>query len=142
MVHRWHPWRHLQRCYPHLDVTFPNCLHFGCMGKWTADGIEIDGTSNQAERRCTLTHEIVHLERGPVPDDPHLALKEERIVECITARRLITIEKLVDALVWSRRVDHETAEELWVDLPTLQHRIRDLTEGERRYISQELERRS
>jgi hypothetical protein len=113
------------------------------MGEWTAKGIEIDGTSNQAERRCTLTHEIVHLERGPVPSDPHLAMKEERIVECITARRLISLEKLIDALVWTRlSVDHETAEELWVDLPTLQHRIRDLTDSERRYIDQELERRA
>lgn len=143
MGHRWHPWRHLQRCYPHIDVSFPSCLKFGCLGEWTADGITIDGTSNQRERRCTLTHEIVHIERGPVPNDPHLAVREERVVECITARRLISLETLIDALVWNRlRVDDELAEELWVDLPTLEHRVRDLTDGERRYIDQELERRA
>jgi hypothetical protein len=27
-------------------------------------------TLTQAERRCTLTHELVHRERGPVPADP------------------------------------------------------------------------
>ena len=143
MVHRWHPWRHLQRCYPHIDVTFPRCLKLGCLGEWNADGIAIDGTSNQRERRCTLTHEIVHIERGPVPNDPHLAVKEERVVECITARRLITLETLIDALVWNRlQVNDEMAEELWVALPTLQHRVRDLTDCERQYIDQELERRA
>lgn len=40
------------------------------------------------------------------------------------ARRLISLELLIDALVWGRcRIDGEAAEELWVDLPTLRNRV-------------------
>ncbi|MFH5231933.1 hypothetical protein [Antrihabitans spumae] len=139
---KWHPWRHLRDRYPHVAVAYPDRVDLGCLGGWTVDGIDIDCTSNQAERRCTLTHEIVHAERGPVPDDPYLGPKEERIVERITARRLIELDALIDALAWNRhRVDAETAVELWVDLPTLRTRVQNLTDDERRYIDAEIERR-
>ena len=55
-------------------------------------------TLTQAERRCTLTHELVHRERGPVPRDPAAAAAEERAVDEIAARRLITLGSLVDGL--------------------------------------------
>lgn len=142
MVHRWHPWRHLRDRYPQIDVALPKSIEVRCMGRLLRDRIEIDGTSNQAERRCTLTHEIIHLERGPVPSDPYLAAREEQAVELLTARRLIHIERLVEALAWNQaRIDRDTAEELWVDLPTLQTRIQYLTRDERAHINRELARR-
>lgn len=39
------------------------------------------------------------------------------------------------------RVDDESAEELWVDLPTLLTRVRNLTDDQRAFIDEELERR-
>lgn len=57
-------------------------------------------TLAQAERRCTLTHELVHRERGPVPTDPAAAAREEQIVDEITARRLITLSQLAEGLRW------------------------------------------
>lgn len=139
---RWHPWRHLRDHHPEIDVAFPDLIEYGCLGRWTERGIEIEGTSNQVERRCTLTHELVHVERGPVPTHPYFGAKEERTVERITAQRLIELEPLVDALAWNRwRVDADTAGELWVDLDVLTTRVRNLTDEERAYIDAEVERR-
>ena len=64
-----------------------------------------------------LTHELVHVERGPS----------------------IELDELVDALACNRwRVDADTAGELWVDLPTLLTRVKNLTDDERRYIDIEM----
>ncbi|KQU30304.1 hypothetical protein ASG69_04400 [Rhodococcus sp. Leaf225] len=139
---RWHPWRHLREHHPATPVSFPHRHTAGCLGRLTPDGIEIDGTSNQRERRCTLTHEIVHIERGPVPEDAYLALREEACVDDIATRRLIDLDALIDVLAWNRyRVDDEAAEDLWVDYPTLLTRVRNLTDEERRHIDNELARR-
>lgn len=75
-------------------------------------------TLTQAERRGTLTHELAHRERGPVP----AAAAEERAVDRIAARRLITVEQLLDGLRWTRDPD-QLAEHLWVDLPALRARM-------------------
>nr|WP_256979953.1 hypothetical protein [Rhodococcus sp. 15-1154-1] len=139
---RYHPWRHLRDHHPHIHVTYPDG-GTGCLGRWTKDGIEINRTSTQRERRCTLGHEIVHVERGPMPEDRMLALKEERIVDRIAANRLIELDQLIDVLAWNRyRVDDETAEDLFVDLRTLKIRVENLTDDERGLIDRELERRA
>ncbi|OZE04376.1 hypothetical protein CH249_25935 [Rhodococcus sp. 05-2255-3B1] len=141
MYMTWHPWRHLRDEHPHVHVAYPDGGS-GCLGKWTSDGIEINRRSNQRERRCTLTHEIVHVERGPVPADLRLAMREEETVDRITAERLIELDALIDVIAWNRnRIDDEAAEELWVDLPTLLTRVRNLTDDERAFIDEELERR-
>jgi hypothetical protein len=92
------------------------------MGLQLGDRIWLSRILTQAERRCTLTHELVHRERGPVPEDPLAAAREERVVEEISARRLITLDALVDGLRWTRQ-PHELAERLWVDEPTLDVRL-------------------
>lgn len=49
------------------------------------------------EARCTLTHELVHIERGPAANNDRLAELEEREVERITAARLIVFDELLAA---------------------------------------------
>lgn len=51
---------------------------------------------NHAETRSTLTHELIHLERGPMRERRQDA--EERAVELLTAKRLVD-PLLYDALV-------------------------------------------
>lgn len=140
---KWHPWRALRDRHPRIDVAFPEIEVTGCFGRWDGGSrIEIEASSNQAERRCTLTHELVHVERGPVPKHPVYGPREESAVRRIAAERLIEFDELIDAIVWNRgRVDADTAGELWVDLPTLLTRVRNLTDDERAYIDAEIERR-
>ncbi|MCV7210213.1 hypothetical protein H7J75_16250 [Mycolicibacterium canariasense] len=77
----------------------------------------------QVHRRCTLTHELIHLERGPVPD--YLLAAEERIVDELAARRLIELPDLMEGLRWTRDPE-ELADALWVDRSTLNTRMRTL----------------
>ncbi|MBU8824178.1 hypothetical protein [Mycolicibacterium goodii] len=121
----WHPWRTLRNEHADIDVSCRNRLPDQIMGLQRGARIWLCRTLTQAERRCTLTHELVHRERGPVPTDPAAAAREERIVDEIAARRLITFDQLLDGLRWSRR-PRELAEHLWVDEPTLQTRMATL----------------
>ncbi len=78
-----------------------------------------------------------------MPDHPYFAAREERVVEELTARRMIRLPDLVDALLWCQcRTDDETAEELWVDHDVLLTRIRTLTPGERKWVEHQLARRT
>lgn len=109
---------------------------------WTEKGIYIDRVLGQAARRCALTHEIVHLERGPVPRDERLAAIEERIVSALAAQRLITLPALTEALMWvAPDNQYDLAEELWVDTPTLRIRLSTITSAERAHINAALETR-
>ncbi|MGW4126277.1 hypothetical protein [Nocardia sp. NPDC004711] len=118
--HHWDPWRHLRRHYPHIPVICTKKLKGKKRGAITRRGILIDQTLGQAARRCTLTHEIIHPERGPAPRGTRLAAREEQTVRSLTARRLITLPALTEALIRVPPDDpHALAEELWVDMPTL-----------------------
>lgn len=109
----WHPWREA-RARGHLRISFdaPTTVR----GRHGRDGrVELHPTMTPAERRSTLAHELVHDERQVYPRDVVLAVKEERTVETIAARRLIDLERLVEVLRWTRNAT-EAAEELWVDV--------------------------
>lgn len=106
----------------------------GLLGYWHQPSrtIVLDAGLTQAERRCTLAHELVHVERG---DDGQCASdwhenKLEQLVHLTAARRLIHIGDLALALLL---YDHEDdqADELWVDRDTLRTRLAGLTEAER-----------
>ncbi|WP_207842573.1 hypothetical protein [Williamsia soli] len=125
---RWHPWRHLRDHHPEVVVSCQHELHATRMGFSRGRRIWLCSTLTQAERRCTLTHELVHVERGPLPEGLVAVRREEAIVNDIATRRLITIEQLVDAFRWHRHGSAEQlAEELWVDVPTFTFRMNALT---------------
>lgn len=86
--------------------------------------IVINARLSLVEERCTLTHEIIHAERGPVP--AHHAAREERIVDAEAARRLIPLDALLEAVRWAC-CPAEAAETLGVDVPTLLTRLATLT---------------
>lgn len=100
---RFHPWRHLADTHPDLQVNCAANLRPGRMGVWCSPmEIALSHLLGQAGRRCTLTHELVHVERGPVSADPRLAGREERAVDEIAARRLIPLGELIDAIRWGQ----------------------------------------
>lgn len=104
---------------------------------WGTRTVTIDCRLGQAQRRSALTHELVHAMRGPAPDEPVLAAREESAVEDAAARLLIDIHDLGEALAWAHDVD-EAADELWVDCETLLIRLEHLHPAERAYLTRRL----
>lgn len=92
-----------------------------------AGSITLTVGMTQAERRCVLDHELVHVERGPAP--AWFQAREERLVDEISARRMIPFDSLVQAMLWSLD-DHQIADELWVDVETVRNRLSALDDEE------------
>lgn len=128
---RWNPWRTVAGL---ADVT----VEFGDPGEGNVGVVDLRSrtitlcpTLLQDERRSTLAHELVHLERGSPcgPGD-----WEEREVARLTADRIIPLPALVEAVKWSDHLD-EQALELWVDEDMVRVRLRHLTDAERDELS-------
>lgn len=132
----YHPWRAL-RDLAHVRLEWRDRLPNGDLGctHHRLHLVLMARRQTQAERRCTIAHELVHLERGPV----HIyhQAREEEAVEREAARRLISLEALADAMAWST-CSAEIAEELWVDEPMLKARMDALHPSERAYLQRRL----
>lgn len=130
-----HPWRRLRG---HEDVTLD--WHEGGPMGWACfvtQTISLREGMSQAERRCTVLHEVLHIERGPVPAG--LAAREELRVRKETARLLLPdVKQVGDVLAWAERDLEEAADELWVDVPTLKVRLRYLHPAERGWLQRRL----
>lgn len=87
-------------------------------------------------RTDTAVHEGHHLERGATPTGTHQA-REERIVRRLTARTLVPLPNLVDAVKWTRN-PWELAWELGVTRRTLWTRLTTLTMRERAAVTDAL----
>lgn len=133
-----HPWRRLREL-PDWLLGWAD-LPGGLMGVTSHRRrlIVLDKGLLQAERRCTLAHELEHVSRGPMPADPVLAAREELDIERTVALKLIPADKLIEAAAWSR-CSAEVADELWVDRPTLRARLGALDDEERGRIVARLE---
>lgn len=133
-----HPWQRFRALTQwRLDFTsLPGNL-LGTTNHATKT-VTLDRRLLQAERRCTIAHELEHIARGPTPTDPILAAREEETIDRIVARKLITIRALGEALAWTTSTE-EAADELWVDVPTLKARLRSLHPSERAYLKKRLE---
>jgi len=80
----WHPWRRLREL-PHIDVTWCELDNRYGETDVTTGSIRLQVGMTQAERRSTLTHELIHLERGRCsPEHDH---KEEAAVDRLAAKR-------------------------------------------------------
>lgn len=126
-----HPW-HRVRDMDDVRVIFVD-LPDGVMGFCDHDKrtIWITNGLKQRERRAVLEHELTHLDRGRVCG--HFETEEERAVEIATARTLIPLAPLLDALKWSRDM-HEVASEIWVPVDLLVVRWAHLHPSERPHI--------
>lgn len=91
-----------------------------------ADVIWLDPRMSQVERRCVLTHELVHLEYGHRGCQPPAV---ERVVRADTARRLVEFDRLSSAARWALSLE-ELADELWVTPLVVQDRLEVLSEDE------------
>lgn len=92
----------------------------------------------QVERRVTICHETQHILRGPTPTEPVMRAREEAVVEEETARLLIDLHALGEAMAWSED-PHEIADELQVTTECLWTRLETLQFRERAYLMRRLE---
>ncbi|GAB3622548.1 hypothetical protein GCM10027418_06300 [Mariniluteicoccus endophyticus] len=139
----YHPWAEFAR-HTAWELRFA-VLPSGVWGLtcWKTRTVTLHSWLLQAERRCTIAHELLHIERGPLPRDPFLAEREEAIVRREAARRLIGIVELGDALVWAYAAGSEdvagVADELWCDEDTVRARLEHLHPAERAYLVRRME---
>lgn len=137
MIHP-HPWREL-RGLPHVTLHFAPDLPADVRGLtdgqrrvWLATGM------SQVQRRCTITHELVHIYRGHRGCQPEAV---ERSVQREVARRLIPdVHVLAEEMAWAHNL-HEAADHLWVTTEVLEHRLSGLHPAERALLAQRLERK-
>jgi hypothetical protein len=120
----FHPWRAL-RALPKITVKW---VHLSDKRALTngVDVIWMDKSALQVERRCSLTHELIHIEEKHTSCQP---LAIERKVRAEAARRLIPIGDLAAALAWAHSF-HELADDLWVTSAVLADRISNLSQTE------------
>lgn len=107
----YHPWRHLRRAWAHVDVEHVDNLAEDRLGE--TDGtrrIRLRRRQLQVERRCTLAHELIHLERG---DTGECSQSIEDAIDLEASRRLIPWHRLLEAVRWAYG-EEELADELWV----------------------------
>ena len=121
----YNPWDHLHVAFPDVRVEFTR-LEGRCSETNGRDLIRLDKRLLQVERRCTLAHELVHLEAG---EGRACTASREREVNRVAAARLISLEALVAASRWARD-PAELAEELWVTRSMLEARCETLTAAE------------
>lgn len=120
----YHPWRHLQRAWWHVDVDHVDDIADDRLGE--TDGIQLIRLRRrqlQVERRCTLTHELIHLERG---DEGECSPATEAEIDREAARRLIPWDFLIAAVRWAHS-EEELADELWVSVKILRARAETFT---------------
>lgn len=111
-----------------IDVhTIPLERLSGCTDGTT---IWLDTRLTDTERRCTLTHELVHLSRG---HNGHQPPSVEEAVRAETARLLIPLPVLA-GLVQAQLDVYDLAYELDVTPRTLGDRIRYASAEERRVL--------
>ena len=133
-----HPWR-LLRAMPEWTLLFEP-LDDGKLGRtdYDAKTITLDPDQLQRQRRCTIDHEIRHVERGPAARGSWWRARDEAATDQESARRLVTIEDLAEALAWSHNLP-ELAEELHVDEATVLVRLRHLHPSEQGYLRTRVE---
>lgn len=103
-------------------------------GWWVpAEGVLfLERTLSRAEARVVLAHELEHIRRGDesVADvSSVLHVRQEIAASVSAARRLIPMDRLIDALLWSQD-ERELAEILNVDEETVKTRLLTLTPDE------------
>lgn len=123
----YHPWRRLRGIDDWLLEW--DQLPEGISGEinWPTHTITIDPRLSQAQRRCTLAHELVHIHHHHTSHQPAAV---ERQVRAETARWLIPdLHQLRDALLMP-----DPAADLWVTPAVLRDRLDHLTDAERQAI--------
>jgi hypothetical protein len=138
------PWADLRQNWPHVKVVIER-MTGNLLGEVRDDGqlIALRADTSAAQRRCTLTHELVHLERGILDCGPWLQ-REESLVHAEASLRLIPLTSLAAAIRALGGADDSAALAQWleVDGETLAVRLDRMTSAERRMLRRSLARQA
>jgi hypothetical protein len=134
------PWRDANQNWPHTRVVIER-MAGDLLGEVRDAGrlIALRAGTSHAQRRCTLTHELVHLERGLLECGPW-SQRAEWLVHDEVARRLIPLGALAAAIRTLGTAEDlpALAQSLDVDSETLQLRFTRLDRSERRLLRRSL----
>jgi hypothetical protein len=127
---RYDPWLDLALNWPHVDVVIEP-MAGRLLGELRYPTIALRAGTSAAQRRCTLAHELVHLERGTGDCGPW-SVREENLVHAEATRRLI---RSIDLELALRDVGGDSdlaalARLLDVDTQTARLRLRLITPEE------------
>ena len=131
----YNPWRDLRDNWPDVTVVIvpmPGRL----LGFVQYPVIALRAGTTSAQRRCTLAHELIHLERG-IDDCGPWEDREERLVHEEVARRLITTDQPVRAVrdLGGTHDNAALAAALDVDTETLHVRLSLVSPHERAAVA-------
>lgn len=126
------PLRTLGIHYPHISVSCDHVLLRGVAGLLKGNTIWLCKSLTQAKRRSTLTHELIHIDRGLAP--VAYRGREERYVDVLAARRLIPPPALLRGLQWTNDY-YELAEEIWAGIHTVRVLRQTFTQTERAWLA-------
>ena len=131
---RYDPWLDLAENWPEVVVRIEH-MPGRLLGELCYPVIALRADTSPGQRRCTLTHEIVHLERG-VRDCGRWLAREEWYVDREVAHRLLPVDILAPAIRAAGGIEDlpEIARQLDVDPATLRMRLGLMTRGERTRI--------
>ena len=139
MSNRFHPWRRLRELGPAWRLRWRHDLPEDVYGytDFARRTIYLRSGMSFAERRCTIAHEVEHVHRGPFSRCD--VVREEALVDQRCSRLLLpSMQDVADALVWHHGDYEQAAEDLWVDVWTLEVRLGTLRQLERTYLSRRL----
>jgi len=129
-----HPWRRLRQ-RPDVELRWHRMP--GLLGATRgARVIVLHPDQSQVQRRCTLAHELAHIELGHTDG---CTRAQEAAARELAARWLICLDDLLDALRWAEDPT-EVADCLWVDVDTLEARLGALRRDEAARLVDELAR--
>ena len=138
------PWVDLRQNWPHVKVVIER-MTGDLLGEVRDDGkvIALRADTSAAQRRCTLTHELVHLERGILDCGPWLQ-REESLVHAEVSLRLIPLASLAAAIRALGGAEDSAALAQWLDVDseTLATRLSRMSSAERRMLRRLLARQA
>lgn len=133
------PWADAAQRHP--DIHIERCDIAPARGVWVASErvILIDRGLNQTERRCTLAHELAHIDLEHVEAPGWFARRLEHEADRLAAKRLLAdIDAIADAICTHPLDPDLVAEQLGVTMRVLKKRLKRLTETEKAHIEQRL----
>src|SRR5690349_194413 len=133
----YNPWTDLAEDWPEVSVVLAP-MTGRLLGEVRYPVIALRAGTSAAQRRSTLTHELIHLERGVDDCGPWLG-REELAIEREAACRLIPLPRLVTALRGQGGSENRAAlaAALDVDSQILSTRLDGLSKAEKRLIREQ-----